>query len=217
MRFLLAEKESGFADSFTKAKLVQHLSFRAIAQTRRVCLHCWRDRIALRKRRFARPLRRLPLLSAPSSRPRRRSYNACKLHTVAPTLWACTLAVPASAFPRRCSVALCDRCNSCKHASSATGSACLLSLSRRKPGAQFEARLRRKKGIPHKGVCPFSGGEGETRTLAPGLIRPTPLAGAPRHQLEYFSIPIMWGDCSPILRQLSKLPYYYILKVSNCQ
>ena len=31
------------------------------------------------------------------------------------------------------------------------------------------------------------GGEGETRTLAP-VSRPTPLAGAPRHQLEYFSI-----------------------------
>ena len=43
-----------------------------------------------------------------------------------------------------------------------------------------------KKGTP-KGAF-FVGGEGETRTLAPGLIRPTPLAGAPRHQLEYFSI-----------------------------
>ena len=32
------------------------------------------------------------------------------------------------------------------------------------------------------------GGEGGTRTLAP-VSRPTPLAGAPRHQLEYFS---MW-------------------------
>ena len=31
------------------------------------------------------------------------------------------------------------------------------------------------------------GGEGETRTLAP-VTRPTPLAGAPRHQLEYFSM-----------------------------
>ena len=31
------------------------------------------------------------------------------------------------------------------------------------------------------------GGEGETRTPAP-VTRPTPLAGAPRHQLEYFSI-----------------------------
>ena len=33
----------------------------------------------------------------------------------------------------------------------------------------------------------LSGGEGETRTPAP-VTRPTPLAGAPRHQLEYFSI-----------------------------
>ena len=31
------------------------------------------------------------------------------------------------------------------------------------------------------------GAEGETRTLAP-VTRPTPLAGAPRHQLEYFCI-----------------------------
>ena len=31
----------------------------------------------------------------------------------------------------------------------------------------------------------FFGAEGETRTLAP-VSRPTPLAGAPRHQLEYF-------------------------------
>ncbi len=33
----------------------------------------------------------------------------------------------------------------------------------------------------------FAGGEGETRTPAP-VSRPTPLAGAPRHQLEYFSM-----------------------------
>ena len=33
----------------------------------------------------------------------------------------------------------------------------------------------------------FLGGEGETRTPAP-VTRPTPLAGAPRHQLEYFSM-----------------------------
>ena len=31
------------------------------------------------------------------------------------------------------------------------------------------------------------GGEGEIRTLAP-LSRPTPLAGAPLHRLEYFSM-----------------------------
>ncbi len=34
-------------------------------------------------------------------------------------------------------------------------------------------------------TCCFFGAEGETRTLAP-VARPTPLAGAPRHQLEYF-------------------------------
>ena len=33
----------------------------------------------------------------------------------------------------------------------------------------------------------LSGGEGETRTPAP-VTRPTPLAGAPRHQLEYYSV-----------------------------
>jgi len=33
----------------------------------------------------------------------------------------------------------------------------------------------------------FVGGVGETRTLAPRFRRPTPLAGAPRHQLEYYS------------------------------
>ena len=40
--------------------------------------------------------------------------------------------------------------------------------------------------IVSKLVCSY-GGEGETRTLAP-VSRPTPLAGAPRHQLEYFSM-----------------------------
>ena len=34
------------------------------------------------------------------------------------------------------------------------------------------------------------GGEEETRTPAP-VSRPTPLAGAPRHQLEYFSISVI--------------------------
>ena len=33
----------------------------------------------------------------------------------------------------------------------------------------------------------YFGGDGETRTLAP-VTRPTPLAGAPRHQLEYISV-----------------------------
>ena len=39
---------------------------------------------------------------------------------------------------------------------------------------------------PHTEWCmDLFGAEGETRTLAP-VSRPTPLAGAPRHQLEYF-------------------------------
>ena len=44
-----------------------------------------------------------------------------------------------------------------------------------------------KKSSAHKKVCALLGGEGETRTPAP-VTRPTPLAGAPRHQLEYFSV-----------------------------
>ena len=36
-------------------------------------------------------------------------------------------------------------------------------------------------------VLSLFGGVGETRTLAP-VTRPTPLAGVPRHQLEYYSI-----------------------------
>ena len=43
-----------------------------------------------------------------------------------------------------------------------------------------------KEKAQRKNPCAFSGAEGETRTLAP-VARPTPLAGAPRHQLEYFS------------------------------
>ena len=44
----------------------------------------------------------------------------------------------------------------------------------------------KKKRYQGKSLIPF-GAEGETRTLAP-VARPTPLAGAPRHQLEYFCI-----------------------------
>ena len=43
------------------------------------------------------------------------------------------------------------------------------------------------KNNAHNFLCALNGGEGETRTPAP-VTRPTPLAGAPRHQLEYFSI-----------------------------
>ena len=50
--------------------------------------------------------------------------------------------------------------------------------------ALFESLFFTSKKEHPKG-CPFFGAEGETRTLAP-VTRPTPLAGAPRHQLEYF-------------------------------
>ena len=47
-------------------------------------------------------------------------------------------------------------------------------------------RVSLQKIIPHTKRCMrLFGAEGETRTLAP-VSRPTPLAGAPRHQLEYF-------------------------------
>ena len=49
-------------------------------------------------------------------------------------------------------------------------------------GFSHKNRLRRNTLQSHA-----FGGEGGTRTLAP-VTRPTPLAGAPRHQLEYFSM-----------------------------
>ena len=53
------------------------------------------------------------------------------------------------------------------------------------PGARRGHRAAKRK--KHCFCSAFSfGGEGGTRTLAP-VSRPTPLAGAPRHQLEYFS------------------------------
>ena len=45
------------------------------------------------------------------------------------------------------------------------------------------------KKIPSRKTWNFFGGEEETRTPAP-VTRPTPLAGAPRHQLEYFSVSV---------------------------
>ncbi len=51
----------------------------------------------------------------------------------------------------------------------------------------FESYFLKKQGDGTRSRLPV-GGEGGTRTLAP-VSRPTPLAGAPRHQLEYFSIP----------------------------
>ncbi len=51
--------------------------------------------------------------------------------------------------------------------------------------ALFDSLLFTSKKEVSKTILPFFGAEGETRTLAP-VARPTPLAGAPRHQLEYF-------------------------------
>ena len=63
-------------------------------------------------------------------------------------------------------------------------------LLRKKTDEEFESlcffAIYREK-VPGKILDTFSGAEGETRTLAP-VTRPTPLAGAPRHQLEYFCI-----------------------------
>ena len=58
---------------------------------------------------------------------------------------------------------------------------------RRQVGARVRTfhKLSNKKG--HLMVSFFVGGEGEIRTLAP-IARPTPLAGAPLHRLEYFSV-----------------------------
>ena len=51
------------------------------------------------------------------------------------------------------------------------------------PGGKLQTK---RKDTKEKTSVSF-GAEGETRTLAP-VARPTPLAGAPRHQLEYFCI-----------------------------
>ena len=67
------------------------------------------------------------------------------------------------------------------------------------PAHSFSSSINKNR---HPKGCLFLfGGEGETRTLAP-VTRPTPLAGAPRHQLEYFSIGnnsrcylILWRLC----------------------
>lgn len=55
------------------------------------------------------------------------------------------------------------------------------------PGAQASAFLPNKTKKTGKNLSFLFGGDGETRTLAP-VTRPTPLAGAPRHQLEYISV-----------------------------
>ena len=53
-------------------------------------------------------------------------------------------------------------------------------------------------------LYPFDGAEGETRTLAP-VTRPTPLAGAPRHQLEYFCIGSVY-DTIRLLKERAENP-----------
>ena len=59
------------------------------------------------------------------------------------------------------------------------------SLPAPEPSLGFSSSTKQK--TTPRGCCFLFGGEGGTRTLAP-VTRPTPLAGAPRHQLEYFSI-----------------------------
>ena len=60
------------------------------------------------------------------------------------------------------------------------------------------------KKAQRKNPCAFSGAEGETRTLAP-VTRPTPLAGAPRHQLEYFCIGSVY-DTIRLLKERAENP-----------
>lgn len=49
-----------------------------------------------------------------------------------------------------------------------------------------ECRVQKETTIFARRLSFLFGGDGETRTLAP-VSQPTPLAGAPRHQLEYIS------------------------------
>ena len=53
--------------------------------------------------------------------------------------------------------------------------------------SRLPCKANENRNSPHEVDCFYFYGEGETRTPAP-VSRPTPLAGAPRHQLEYFSI-----------------------------
>ena len=61
-----------------------------------------------------------------------------------------------------------------------------------------------KEKAQRKNPCAFPGAEGETRTLAP-VTRPTPLAGAPRHQLEYFCIGSVY-DTIRLLKERAENP-----------
>ena len=56
------------------------------------------------------------------------------------------------------------------------------------PDQSSNSMVSSKENNAHSNLCALNGGAGETRTLAPGFSRPTPLAGAPRHQLEYCSL-----------------------------
>ena len=82
---------------------------------------------------------------------------------------------------QRCRVAILPVCSFHRLASPAAGGASAL----RPAGAGVLIFIKSKTDTQR---CLFAfGGEGETRTPAP-VTRPTPLAGAPRHQLEYFSM-----------------------------
>ena len=67
-----------------------------------------------------------------------------------------------------------------------------------------QIHIYKKKKHKGKNPCAFSGAEGETRTLAP-VTRPTPLAGAPRHQLEYFCIGSVY-DTIRLLKERAENP-----------
>ena len=80
-------------------------------------------------------------------------------------------------------------------------------LLRKKMDEEFESLcpfcIIQKKGTGENPDT-FSGAEGETRTLAP-VTRPTPLAGAPRHQLEYFCIGSVY-DTIRLLKERAENP-----------
>ena len=79
---------------------------------------------------------------------------------------------------------------------------------RKKTAREFESLQTnsyiQKEKAQRKNPCAFSGAEGETRTLAP-VTRPTPLAGAPRHQLEYFCIGSVY-DTIRLLKERAENP-----------
>ena len=79
---------------------------------------------------------------------------------------------------------------------------------RKKMDEEFESLQTnsyiQKEKAQRKNPCAFSGAEGETRTLAP-VTRPTPLAGAPRHQLEYFCIGSVY-DTIRLLKERAENP-----------